>query len=90
MKKPDSFLFRCAACLSNHCDDDYSPKDEVKTLNNNFNEFSKTNQVDRDSFKESITQILVDFRSEVSCIEDMKSDIIACSKLIYIHMYIKL
>ncbi|KAI8116596.1 hypothetical protein FF38_14551 [Lucilia cuprina] len=70
-EKPESFSFTCSGCAHSRVpddDDDGSIKAEVRALSNSFNNFVKANQ---------------DFKKEVStCVNEVKTDILACSKLI--------
>lgn len=80
IEKPESFSFTCAAC---HNTNNVSLRDEVRALNNNFNDFVKSNQEQRDLFKASITQILSDFKDDITtCVNNMKADINTCTTLI--------
>lgn len=82
-ERPESFSYTCAECINTNANNSDSLQDEVRALNNNFNEFVKTNQEDRDLFKASITQILTEFRNDITtCVNNMKADIVTCTKLI--------
>ncbi|XP_065366894.1 uncharacterized protein LOC135959765 [Calliphora vicina] len=80
--KPASFFFKCAAC-SNADVDDNSFRHEMLSMKNSFECFVVKSQSDHNAFKDSIAQILSDFKNEVSTVvKEIKSDIMDCRKLI--------
>ncbi|KAI8120458.1 hypothetical protein CVS40_8053 [Lucilia cuprina] len=80
--KQSSFSFTCPACL-NAADDNGSLRDEVRALKTTLEDFIKTSQNDRDSYKNSLAEILSQFKDEMlASNRQLKDDILTCSKLI--------
>lgn len=81
-EKPATFFFKCTTCSANKVDDS-SFRQEMLSMKSSFESFVTKSQDDHDAFKNTITQILSEFKCEMSAVvKELKSDIHDCRKMI--------